>query len=202
MKLTITTDTKTLVKYVEGLINRDIVNIAVNETLDEDVAQAQQDEMKRVFDMPTPYTINAIRLLSKARKRKELGFPRVKRFNAHYLIRQIEGGNTRNRKGLEVGLTALRLIRSTDYVIPHKAAPGYIFDKYKNVKGSFVVKYLAWARKNPKAVRRRRTLMYNKDRVFFVIPSLKYAPLYAFDRVSYESFEQGIMPRINRLLGQ
>lgn len=95
-------------------------------------------EMRRVFDKPTPFTLKGLRVQPAKKDRLEAAvFFRdfAAKSNAtkggHYLLVQVEGGARRRKRSED---------RVKAFLIPGRAAP---LDRYGNVKRSELVKMLA-----------------------------------------------------------
>lgn len=119
---------------------------AVNATAFE-IRETWKTTARRVFDRPTPLTINAV-LYSKATKQKlyatifirneaKKGTPPDK-----YLQPQVEGGQ-RRLKGMERLLQGAQLMPQNRYAVPGKGAP---LDAYGNVKAGTVRKIISQTR--------------------------------------------------------
>lgn len=101
-------------------------------------AQAIRDEIKatmpKVFDRPTPYTLNSLQITPTHRHnmKASVWFKEPKRMGQHYLVPQVEGGR-RELKGFERAL-------GTAQHVPGKAAK---LDRYGNIKGKDIVQILS-----------------------------------------------------------
>lgn len=86
-------------------LNRKALKQAINKTAAVDCKGAVYDEMQRVFDRPTRYTLNSLQ--SSSSKGNELTahvwFKDPDRMRKHYLLPQVEGG-PRRLKGFERAL--------------------------------------------------------------------------------------------------
>lgn len=116
---------------------------AVNRTA-EGVREEWQRQAQRVFDRPTPLTINAV-LYAKASKDRLYADVFV-RDEAHkgtpparYLLPQVEGGS-RGAKGLERLLQRRGLLAQGMFAVPGRGAP---LDRYGNVKSGTVRQILS-----------------------------------------------------------
>ena len=116
---------------------------AVNRTA-EGVREEWQRQAQRVFDRPTPLTINAI-LYAKATKDRLYADVFV-RDEAHkgtppakYLMPQVEGGS-RGDKGLERLLRRRGLLAQGMFAVPGRSAP---LDQYGNVRSGVVRQVLS-----------------------------------------------------------
>jgi len=76
-----------------------------------EIKQAEQAEIKRVFDSPVPYTVNSLQLTpaTKDRLSAVVWFKSPDRMGAHYLVPQVAGGQ-RRLKGYELALGMGRLV--------------------------------------------------------------------------------------------
>lgn len=124
---------------------------AINEIL-KTSAPAVKAEMQRVFDRPTPWTLNSYRVLKWANKRSlfgEVGFkdldyaggPGGRKSSAAgvYLQPEIQG-IPRRAKGLEALLRSRGLLGSGEFVVPSKFQK---LDKHGNVSRGVIQKVLA-----------------------------------------------------------
>ncbi len=112
-------------------------------------AQKAQDdvktEMRRVFDRPTPYTLNATRLIPATKANLEAQVWLKDRYgkaatkNTSFLFPEIFGG-PRGRKGFEGRLLRSGLIRSNEYCVPAIGAP---LDEAGNVSAATIRKILS-----------------------------------------------------------
>ena len=119
---------------------------AVNATAFE-IRETWKRTAQRVFDRPTPLTINAV-LYQKATRQRLFATVFI-RDEAHkgtppakYLQPQVEGGQ-RRLKGMERLLQGAQLMPQNRYAVPGKGAP---LDAYGNVKAGTVRKILSQGR--------------------------------------------------------
>lgn len=119
---------------------------AVNATAFE-IRQTWKRTAQRVFDRPTPLTMNAV-LYQKATRQRLFATVFI-RDEAHkgtppakYLQPQVEGGQ-RRLKGMERLLQGANLMPQNRYAVPGKGAP---LDAYGNVKAGTVRKILSQSR--------------------------------------------------------
>lgn len=119
---------------------------AVNATAFE-IRETWKTTARRVFDRPTPLTINAV-LYQKATRQRLFATVFI-RDEAHkgtppakYLQPQVEGGQ-RRLKGMERLLQGAQLMPQNRYAVPGKGAP---LDAYGNVKAGTVRKILSQGR--------------------------------------------------------
>lgn len=119
------------------------ISKAVNETA-KIVKTREQEEMPRVFDRPTPYTLNSL-FMKPGTKRFPIatvwlkddagkGTPAAK-----YLLPQIEGGGRRYKR-FERALAARGLLPAGMYVVPGSAAK---LDAYGNMSRGQIVQILS-----------------------------------------------------------
>lgn len=117
------------------------VSLATNR-LGQRVKKAEQMEMVRVFDRPTPYVLNALQLTpgNKAKPEAKVWFRAFGGMPAErYLGPQVFGG-VRIHKRLEKHLHRAGLLPRGHFLVPARGAP---LDSYGNVKRSEYAKILA-----------------------------------------------------------
>lgn len=111
------------------------------------VKQVQVSELRRVFDRPTPYTLNAL-FVSPATKRRPVALVGFKDFSGKgtpawkYLGPQVEGGPRRSKRS-EVALRLAGLLPPGLYVVPGAGAE---IDAYGNMSRGQIVKILSYLR--------------------------------------------------------
>lgn len=120
-----------------------------------DVKEDLVNEMKRVFDRPTPYTLNSLRVIPAKKDKLEAyvwlkdefgtakGTPATK-----YLMPHIQGGG-RNVKRFERWLIARGIMPAGMYVVP---ASGAELDQYGNISRGTFTKVLSQLQANPEAL--------------------------------------------------
>lgn len=109
-----------------------------------DVQQAERGEMAKVFQNPTPYTLNALYLsaATKARLEARVWLKNAYGSKPHYLAPQIEGGD-RPQKRFEARLRMLGYMRADERAVPGEAMP---IDAYGNMSRGLIVKILSQLR--------------------------------------------------------
>jgi hypothetical protein len=132
-------------------------------TLNDVAFQARRDvqiEMRKVFDRPTPFVLNAVTVEMATRDRLEasvyLRYPGGKGVDPNSVLQaEIEGGR-RNDKRMERALQRLGVLNSGWQVVPatplmsgsaQGPAAGVLagkVDQYGNVKGSFIVQLISY----------------------------------------------------------
>lgn len=146
MKISVTHDVDKLVRKYDNIARQQLpfaISKAVNETA-KIVKQREYGEIARVFDRPTPYTLNSlfVKFGSKTLPIAEVklkddagkGTPAAK-----YLLPQIEGGGRRHKR-FERALAARGLLPQGKYVVPGSAAK---MDAYGNMQRGQVVQILS-----------------------------------------------------------
>lgn len=114
------------------------------------IRQAEQAEMRAVFDRPTPWVLNSLQV-EPARKERLVAVVRTKDFAgkgtpAHKsLSAQVLGGE-RRMKRFEKALQAIGALPAGWRAVPGEAAP---LDAYGNVPGSLLTRILAYLRAFP-----------------------------------------------------
>lgn len=121
------------------------VSLAINQTLDEAVPH-NQNHMKKVFDRPTPFTLNSLQRKKTHKKR----FPMIGRLEfrefagkgtpaSKYLTPQIEGGGRRAKRH-ERRLSAVGILPHGKMTAPAQGAP---LNQYGNLTGAEYTKLLS-----------------------------------------------------------
>lgn len=122
---------------------------ALNATV-EDLRDYHQSIMPTIFDRPTRYTLNSLRI-HKASTRRDLVagiyFKDQARRRQHYLVPQVEGG-TRALKPFEYWLVQRGIMRSGEYAVP---ASGLKLDGYGNVPSGTITMILSQLAAGPDA---------------------------------------------------
>lgn len=122
---------------------RNIMAIAMNMTIKE-VKQEIVNEMNKIFDNPTPYTLNSVYIVP-AKDDKLFVRIGLKDWTAKgtpaakYLSAQIEGG-ARAAKSSERKLRDAGILKSDQFIVPGK---GIRLNKYGNIPGSKIVQILS-----------------------------------------------------------
>lgn len=108
------------------------------------VKEAEVEEMKQVFDRPTPFTLNSLFLkpATKTRQQSQVwlrdfaakGTPATK-----YLLPQIMGGE-REPKRSEKHLRRRGILRDNEFLVPARTAP---LDRYGNISRANIVAMLS-----------------------------------------------------------
>lgn len=133
------------------------------------VQQGLRAEMSKVFDRPTPYTLNSLRLIPATKQRLQAvvwvkdewsvgtsGTPATK-----YLTPEIYGG-PRGVKGFEKALRRAGILADNMYAVPAADAP---LDRYGNLTGALMVQLLSslgalhdsLSRQTARSMKRHRT---------------------------------------------
>src|SRR5579859_6769455 len=106
--------------------------------------RAEIDEMRRVFDRPTPYALNGTRIQSATPARLEASvFLKDEAFKGtpaeKFLGPEVEGG-PRTHKRFEKALIGAGLMPADMFAVPGDRCP---LDQYGNVSGPFIVQLLS-----------------------------------------------------------
>lgn len=138
-----------LKKKLEGMRDKQITfaaAVALTRTA-QDIKTAEIAEMQKVFDRPTPYTLQGLYLKPATKQNLESmvyfkdfagkGIPATK-----YLPPEIHGGE-RRLKRFESALKRVGVLPDGMYVTPGSACP---LDAYGNIPGSFIVQILSYFR--------------------------------------------------------
>lgn len=98
-----------------------LCSFALNNAM-KDVREAEYAEMRKVFDRPTPYSQNSLRI-EPSTKNKLSARLHFKEFGGtpayKYLGPEVEGGK-RNHTGFERALQRARILRGDEYVVPSR----------------------------------------------------------------------------------
>lgn len=131
----------------------------------------EQEETRRAFNAPTPFTQNAFRvqwanrnnLMARVAVKNQAG---GRLSPDHWLFAQVEGG-ARTQKAFERALTSLGLLGSGEAAVPTRNAP---LDGYGNVPGSAIRSMLAQLQRQASGTvaKRRRSA---KTAQYFAVPS-------------------------------
>jgi hypothetical protein len=151
-----------------------------------DVRTEEVNVMKRVFDRPTPYTLNALAVKSATRKSlvasvefKEFGGTPAKRF----LNPEVHGG-PRSQRSSEIQIAPL--LKGYSYLVP---ARGIALDAYGNVTGGTMRKILSQLKvsrnADANASGSARSKSKRKSQAFFVSKK---------GRIVFERTSSGIKP--------
>lgn len=106
----------------------------------QDLRAHLQSDMRQVFDRPTPFTLNGLRVwnATSAKPVATVGF-REQKTGGHYLQVQVDGGR-RRLKGLEVRLRRIGLMLPDEFAMP---AAGARMDAYGNMSRGQIVQILS-----------------------------------------------------------
>lgn len=154
MRIDIRADVKSATRELNR-VQREQVPFATSKAINEvlkTAAPAVKDEMRRVFDRPTPWTLNSYRVLKWANKRSLTGVVGFKDMDykggpggkassaaGAYLQPHMQGG-ARAPKGLELLLRRRGLLGATEFVVPSSYVPR---DRFGNVSRGTIQKILA-----------------------------------------------------------
>lgn len=122
---------------------------ALNDTV-EDLRDYHRMVLPVIFDRPTRYTLNSLRVL-KASTRRELVagiyFKESNRSGKHYLLPQVDGGS-RPHKPFERWLIQRGIMASNEYAVP---ASGLKLNAYGNVSAGVITSILSQLYASPDA---------------------------------------------------
>lgn len=122
---------------------------ALNETV-EDLRDFHKSIMPTIFDRPTRYTLNSLRVL-KASTRRDLSagiyFKDAARRRQHYLMPQVQGGG-RAHKPFEYWLIQRGIMDPGEYAVP---ASGLKLDAFGNVPNGMITSVLSQLAAGPDA---------------------------------------------------
>ena len=180
---------------------------AANTCADEIVKEIYK-EMKRVFNNPTPYTLNSLQSIhgDKAKPDAFINFKRMGNKTNHYLQAEVFGG-TRDRKKSESALKSAGLMGSNQYYVPTKYAP---LNAYGNLPSNFIVSVINQSDRGksskyfilPKQKGKLRAGVYEYAstdkaiirRIINFVPNVNYRKLFYF----FEKTKQEFNNRINK----
>lgn len=109
------------------------------------IVKGLKDEMLKIFDNPTPYTVNSVSFKKRATKEDLNVKIIIKDFTGKgtapvkYLAPEIEGGSRRSRSS-EIQLREKGLLKDDWYWVPGK---GIILNQYGNITGAQIVRIMS-----------------------------------------------------------
>jgi hypothetical protein len=120
-------------------------SVAMNQTM-KDAQTAIKAALPRVFDRPTPYIVNSIRITTWAKPGAltavlEPAYLGGKGVDPQKVLAAEIFGGTRRLKRSEVALQRVGILPPGYVTVPGSACP---LDEYGNVKGSFIVQLLSY----------------------------------------------------------
>jgi len=138
MELSVVTNVEAWTANLEDIYRRQIpfaTARALNETV-EDLRNYHRTILPTVFDRPTRYTLNSLRMLKAASNRLHAGifFKEQYRDGSHYLTPHVEGGKRRHKR-FEYWLIQRGIMQSGEYAVP---ASGLKLDSFGNVPAGIV----------------------------------------------------------------
>lgn len=149
MNVNVNVDTTGLERMLKGIRREDMPKAVRNTLRDimKDTKKREVVEMRRVFHKPTPAVIKGLRITKLPEVGDltgELGFTDVLGPQGQMIINTLSPHvpglqNTRNRKGMEIALTARGLMRADQYLVPSKTMK---LNPHGNVRGSLASKML------------------------------------------------------------
>lgn len=136
---------------------------AINMTMKQ-VKADMRSEMERIFDAPTPFTLNSLQTYPFATKEELTAVLRFRDFAGKgtpagkYLAPEIYGG-ARRQKSFEKALSNAGLLPAGMFAVPAKpggpANEGAPLDQYGNIKGSYLNRMLSYLRANRDSTQNR-----------------------------------------------
>jgi hypothetical protein len=170
------------------------MSVAINRTLN-DVKTAEQEEMKRVFDNPTPWALNSIQIKysNKANLHGEIklkdfagkGIPATK-----FLKAEIEGGS-RAIKRSERWLQERGLMPQGYRAVPGQGAK---LDKYGNITGGKITQILSYLGANPISSANTPNNKKHKKKAQYFAVGVNDNRIYALTPGIYERIGKGVKP--------
>ena len=128
------------------------ISQALNQTA-KDIKEAEIWEMKKVFDKPTPYTLNSLQITPSRKSRPVVSLWFKWDFGQkHYLVPQVEGGS-REQKRSEHWLSNVGPAKSRISAYPFwvPASVGARINKYGNISPGQITQILAGLQASPDA---------------------------------------------------
>ena len=180
---------------VTSLRTRDLPFVAataINMTMKQ-VKQDMRDEMARVFDRATPFTLNSLQTYPFATKDELTAVLRFRDFSGKgtpagkYLAPEIYGGE-RNLKSFEQALRTAGILPPALYAVPagdngngHEGAP---LDQYGNIRGAYLNTLLSYLRANRDSTQNRsgKGRAGRKAQFFAISTKGKGLPLGIYER--------------------
>ncbi len=164
-----------------------IVSVAMNRTMRR-IKDDERKEMARVFDRPTPFTLNSLATQVATKQKLEASI-RLKDFAgkgvpaSKYLAPEIYGGK-RPYKRFERALAAAGLLPDGLYAVP---AQGVVLDAYGNLKGSYLTRILSYLRASSdptqnRATRQRRKTKGKPQQFFAITDASHRLPMGIYER--------------------
>lgn len=151
------------------------------------IRSQEQEEMRKVFDRPTPFVINSVTVQDEAnaalRATVFFRYPGGKATPPEKVLAAEIAGGPRRSKRAEVALRRVGLLQPGYFLVPGRGIPADKVDQYGNVKGSFIVQLLAYFRafsevgfRANMTARRRKQLAKAKrnERGFKTIQGVEY----------------------------
>lgn len=115
---------------------------AINETAKSQVNNERR-AMNRVFDRPTRFTLNSLKVYPFATKKRQEARVWFKEIDVkateHYLVPQVYGG-VRGPTPFERALRRANILAGNEFVVPSRTAP---LDKHGNVRRGIITKIMA-----------------------------------------------------------
>lgn len=172
------------------------LSLAVNKTA-QSVKKAQVEEMQKVFDRPTPFTLNSLMIdpASKATLTATVKLKDAARLSdKHYLIPEIKGGG-RRLKNYEVLLNRYGYLPADMYTIP---AAGARMDQYGNMSRGQLVQILSYLQAFPEqgymANATKRSLTKNAaPREYFLMRDPGGVPKGIYQRMAADKFPMPVL---------
>lgn len=145
-------DSRALTRALDNMTQRQMpfaIALALTRTAQK-IKGSEIEEMHRVLDRPTPFTLNSlyIRPATKTKQEAEVFFKDFAPKGtpaAKYLMPQVVGG-PRSNKRLEGALRRRGFLHDNEFLIPGEAAP---LNAYGNISAGFATKILSAIGANP-----------------------------------------------------
>lgn len=112
------------------------------------IRSSEQDEMRKVFDRPTPFIVSSVAVLDEAKAALRatvfFRYPGGKATPPEKVLAAEIAGGPRRSKRAEVALRRVGILQPGYFIVPGRGIADDKIDAYGNVKGSFIVQLLSY----------------------------------------------------------
>lgn len=148
-RIRVTSNVAEITKAYQGLEKQ--VRFGARSALNNVAAEARrqvQAEMRRVFDRPTPFVLNSVKVDWATREHPTadvfVSYPGGKGVDPNSVLRAEFEGGRRNDKRMERAFQRIGLLSPGLQAVPASGIPGDKLDRFGNVKGSFIVQLISY----------------------------------------------------------